>query len=95
MNSADTPQVAVVKVKSAWTSKINWTQVVAALSMIVAFATGNKIDLTAAEQSAIIVAIGVIGNITTFVIKTWFTPTVTPSSLIPVPMEIIKKGEVT
>jgi hypothetical protein len=79
----DTPTIALVKVKSAWLSKVNWTQIVAALAMILAFVTGNKIELTATEQSAIIVVIGLIGQFATFILKTWFTPTVTPSSLTP------------
>ena len=73
------PQV-VVPVKSAWLSKINWTQAVASVAMVLTLVTGNAVALTGDQQSAIVVTIGVIGNIVTFVMKTWFTKSVTPSS---------------
>jgi hypothetical protein len=73
------PQV-VVPVKSAWLSKINWTQAVASIAMVLALVTGNSISLTADQQGAVVVVIGVIGNIATFIFKTWFTKSVTPSS---------------
>jgi hypothetical protein len=73
----------IVTVKSAWLSKINWTQAVASAAMLIAFATGNAINLTADQQTAIVVVIGVIGNITTYVLKTWFTDTITPASAGP------------
>jgi hypothetical protein len=73
------PQV-VVPVKSAWLSKINWTQAVASIAMVLALVTGNAISLTADQQGAVVVVIGVIGNIATFIFKTWFTKSVTPSS---------------
>lgn len=72
--------VVVVPVKSAWLSKINWTQAVSGFAMILGFVTGNAVSLTADQQGALIVVIGLIGNIVTFVMKTWFTKSVTPSS---------------
>jgi hypothetical protein len=75
------PAFAVVPVKSAWLSKINWTQIVSIVAMVIAFATSNKFQIDVNQQAAIVVVIGVIGNGLTLVLKTWFTPTVTPASL--------------
>ena len=74
---------AIVPVQSGWFSKINWTQLVAGASMIVAFVTGNKLQLDAQTQSAIILVIGFISQFATFIMKQYFTKTVTPSSVTP------------
>lgn len=71
----------MVPTKSAWLSKINWTQGVSSLAMVLTLVSGGKLNLTADQQTAIIVTIGVVGDIATWVIKTWFTPTVTPASV--------------
>lgn len=71
------PEVAVVPVKSAWMSKVNWTQAVAFVaSMLVIFG----IDLDATTQVAIVGTIQGLQAALTWVIKTWFTDTVTPQS---------------
>jgi hypothetical protein len=49
--------------------------------MVLTFATGGKLNITADQQVAIVVTIGVVGNIVTWVMKTWFTATVTPASV--------------
>jgi hypothetical protein len=72
---------ARVDIKSAWASKINWTQGVAAFAMILTLVSGGKFEITADQQVDIVVTIGVVCNVATWVIKTWFTPTVTPASL--------------
>jgi hypothetical protein len=69
-----------VNVKSAWMSKINWTQFVSSGAMLLTLVTGGKLNLTADQQTAIIVVIGVGGDIITYIMKTWFTPTITPGS---------------
>jgi hypothetical protein len=76
-----TPTTAHVDIKSAWASKINWTQAVSAFAMIVTLVSGGKFDITGDQQAAIVVTIGVACNVVTWVLKTWFTPTVTPASL--------------
>ena len=78
---ANTAVSALVDIKSAWLSKINWTQVVSGSAMILAWYTGGHLSLTPDQQSALVVTIGVIGNISTWVVKTWFTPTVSAASL--------------
>lgn len=72
--------LTTVEIKTAWLSKINWTQAVAGSAMILAWLTGGHVGMTPDQQAAVITTIGVIGNIVTWVVKTWFTPTVTPSS---------------
>lgn len=72
-----TPGVAVVPVKSGWFSKINWTQLGGVLL------SGLEIALTNLPPATLLVMVG--GNqlaaaILTFVLKTWFTRTVTPQS---------------
>ena len=81
MSSPQAGDVVGVSVKSAWLSKINWTQAVAGAAMILTFISGGKMDLTADQQAALVMSIGVLGNIVTWIIKTWFTPTVTPASV--------------
>lgn len=71
----------LVPTKSAWLSKINWTQGVSSVAMLLTLVSGGTLSLTADQQTAIIVTIGVVGDIATWVIKTWFTPTVTPASV--------------
>jgi hypothetical protein len=73
----------MVPTKSAWLSKINWTQGVSSFAMVLTLVSGGTLNLTADQQTAMIVTIGVVGDITTWVIKTWFTPTVTPASVKP------------
>lgn len=69
-----------VETKSAWASKINWTQAVGGAAMVLTFVSGGKVGMTADQQAATVVVIGVIQSVMTWVIKTWFTPTVTPAS---------------
>ena len=71
----------VVEVKSAWASKINWTQAVAAAAMVVTVATGGKLNITPEEQAAIVVVIGLVSQFATVIMKTWFTSSVHASSL--------------
>lgn len=73
----------IVPVKSAWTSKINWTQAVQAVAMVLTLVSGGKFNLTGEEQAAIITVIGIAGNVFTVVLKTFYTSTVTPSSIAP------------
>jgi hypothetical protein len=75
-----TDQVTV-PLKSAWASKINWTQAIAGVAMIVAFLTGGQLDVSADQQAALVVVIGVVGNVVTYIQRTWFTRAVTPASV--------------
>ena len=74
------PNTVVVSVKSAWLSKINWTQAVGMAATALALASGNKYQLPMDTQVEIVAGIQGIQAAATWVIKTWFTPTVTPAS---------------
>lgn len=70
--------VVTVDTKSAWLSKINWTQAVSVLaSVLVVFG----LNLDPSTQLAIVGVIQGIQAVVTWVLKTWFTPTVTPGSV--------------
>jgi hypothetical protein len=69
--------VAEVEVKSAFLSKINWTQLISVLaSLLVVFG----IDIPPELQAHIATAITAVSAIATIVIRTWFTTKVTPAS---------------
>jgi len=66
-----------VETKSAWLSKINWTQVV---SFAASIAAVKGINLDADTQVYVVMAIQGIQGVVTWVLKTWFTPSITPAS---------------
>jgi hypothetical protein len=72
---------ATVPVVSAWASKINWTQAVAAFAMILTLVSGGRVGMDADQQAAAVVTIGVGCNIATWIMKTFFTARVHPTSL--------------
>lgn len=74
------PKTVRVDYKSAFMSKINWTQLVAMLAMLLTY---FGIDLDAQTQEAVLAGIIAITTVLTWVMKTWFTTTVTPSSMPP------------
>ena len=67
---------SVVAVKSAFLSKINWAQAIGFLAMILSTFGIDLDDKTRADLLAGI--IGLQGAIT-WILRTWFTTTVTPS----------------
>lgn len=73
--------VATVEVKSAWWSKINWTQFVAFASSMLTVFLGSTYAIPPEIQVQIIAAIQGAQALATWVMKTWFTPTVTPQSI--------------
>jgi hypothetical protein len=75
------PDTARVEIASAWTSKINWTQAVSFAAMGLTFFSGGKVGMSADQQAGVVVTIGVITNVATWVMRTWFTKTVTPASM--------------
>lgn len=72
--------VAQVDVQSAWLSKINWTQAVSVAASLLVFTTGGKINIPLEQQVGIVTGIQALSGVVTWVLKTWFTKTVTPSS---------------
>lgn len=68
----------LVETKSAWLSKINWTQAIAFLaSILVIFG----VDLPPETQVATVAAIQGIQSVVTWVLRTFFTKNITPSSV--------------
>lgn len=70
-----------VPVESATKSKINWLQVVSTGSMLASFLFGPKFGLTTEQAGAIAVTLGTIADVVTWVLRTWFTKSITPSSV--------------
>lgn len=72
--------VAQVDVQSAWASKINWTQAVGIVASIIAVVSGNKYSIPVETQLSLVAGIQGIQAVATFVMKTWFTKTITPAA---------------
>ena len=72
------PSVAVVPVKPAWYSKINWTQIVQVVTTLL---TTNAFGFDAETQVQVLTYTTLATNVGTIVLKTWFSPSVTPSSV--------------
>lgn len=68
---------ASIPIQTAWLSKINWTQAVAFLAVMF---TMFGIDLDAETQAQIVAAIAAISQVLTWIMRTWFTATITPAS---------------
>ena len=75
--------VVPVPVESAWTSKINWTQAVGVVCTMAALFTAGKYDVPASEQAILVAGIQSVQAFATWVFRTWFTTSVTPSSVPP------------
>lgn len=56
--------------KSAWLSKINWTQAVGLVAMLLTFFGINVPEDVKAEMLAVI---GGVTTVVTWVLRTWFT----------------------
>jgi hypothetical protein len=56
--------------KSAWASKINWTQAIAILAMLL---TLLGVDLSSSDQADILAAIVAVQGVVTIIIRVFFT----------------------
>lgn len=72
---------ALVNVQPAVQSKINWVQIIGIGASILAVLTGGQINLTPEQIAGTVVAIQTVQGFVTFVMRTWFTTTVTPASM--------------
>ena len=63
-----------VPVKSAWASKINWTQAVTVAGSLLAM---FGLDLTVEQKASLVSGITVFGAIVTWAFRTWFNNSVT------------------
>ena len=88
MADVQIPTHVMVATKPTWSSNIVITQLVSAVAMVLALITGNQLDITAEQQGAIIVTIGVIGNAVTLIMRAFFSTTVTHAAAA----KIIKAG---
>ncbi len=75
------PTAAEVPVTSAWSSKINWTQVVAGASSVLTLFFGADAGISPWWQAVLVTGITLVSGVTTGVLKTWFTQSIHPSSL--------------
>lgn len=66
-----------MNIKSAFASKINWTQAIAAIAMIL---TMFGFNLPADVQAQIVAIIVGVQAVVTWVMRTWFTTSITPQS---------------
>jgi len=66
-----------VAIKSAWWSKINWTQAIAILASVGVF---FGLHLSPEDQAKIVVTIQAVSGLITIIQRTWFTTTITPAS---------------
>jgi hypothetical protein len=73
-------EIVRVETKSAWLSKINWTQAVGLTASVLVFATGGKIDIPLEQQTEVVLAIQALQGLVTWALKTWWTPTITPAA---------------
>lgn len=66
-----------VAVRSAWWSKVNWTQAVAMLATL-----GVIFDLNVSpeDQAKIVATIQGVSGLATIILRTWFTTTVTQAA---------------
>lgn len=82
MSSTDklTTTVAQVDVQSAWVSKINWTQAVGIIASELVFLTGGKVNIPVEQQVGIVTLIQTATGVATWIMKTWFTKTITSAS---------------
>lgn len=80
---ASVPAQVVVDTKSAWASKINWTQAIGIGASVIAVLTANKINIPIEQQAALVLLIQTSQGLVTWIMKTWFTKTVTAASMTP------------
>ncbi len=71
--------VAQVEVQSAWASKINWTQAIGILASILAVVSSHKYEIPVETQLSLVAGIQGVQAVVTWIIKTWFNKTITPT----------------
>ena len=72
-----TPTV-VVPVKAAWWSKINWAAIGSSAASLV---TTNALGLDATTQAQVLLAVNLVTNVATVLLRTFANGSVTPSSI--------------
>lgn len=72
------PDIARVEVKSAWLSKVNWTQAVSMGATVLAL---KGFNMDAETQVAVVAGIQGLQSVATWIFRTWFNKSVAPASL--------------
>lgn len=70
-------QFIEVAVKSAWWSRVNWTQ---AVGMAATIGVLFGLNLSPEEQAKVVATIQGVSALATIILRTWFTTSVTPAS---------------
>jgi len=73
--------MASIATKSAWLSKINWTQAVGVVASVLVFASGGHYAIPDEQQAQLVLAIQAGQAFLTWVFRTWFTTSLTPGSV--------------
>ena len=73
----------IAEVKSGWLSKINWTQIIAFVAMVL---TMFGFDFTVEDQLKVVAAIGMGGQLVTIFFRVFKTKAVTKASAISMPV---------
>lgn len=79
-SASATPATKTVEVKSPWTSKINWTQFIAA-GLTFSVGVLGALHLDAATTAKATAGVAIAGQVATFVLKTFFTNSIASTSL--------------
>jgi uncharacterized protein (DUF697 family) len=66
-----------VAIKSAWWSKVNWTQIIA---MVASLGVVFGLNISPEDQAKIVATIQALSGFATIILRTWFTTTITPAS---------------
>jgi hypothetical protein len=82
-SSVTPPAATVAPVRSAFLSKINWTSLAGPIAGVLAF-VGIK-DVSAEQIGYIMLGIQTAQSVATIIFRTFYTSTITPSSLGPPP----------
>ena len=71
----------VAHVRTAWLSKINWTQAIGVGSSLIVLAFGKQYEIPSEQQVQLVAAIQAGQAFLTWVFRTWFTTSLTPGSV--------------
>ena len=71
----------LANVRTAWLSKINWTQAVGAAASVLVLASGGAYNIPPEQQAIIVATIQGVQSIVTWILRTWFNSTVPTSAV--------------
>lgn len=71
----------LASVRTAWLSKINWTQAIGVGSSLIVLAFGKQYEIPSEQQVQLVAAIQAGQAFLTWAFRTWFTTSLTPGSV--------------